>query len=106
MDTAIDQGDFAVQFGGIPKECDQREALLQQVYLRLKARRGTLPYLPKFGSRLHTLTEKTRTQEAVLTCIAEAMDGCETVQITRTTVTDDAILVEVSTPYGSGTITI
>ena len=57
MDTAIEKGDFATDAGGIPKPLFGLEQQLQQVYLRLKGRRGCFYYDPFFGSRLHTLPE-------------------------------------------------
>ena len=57
MDTAIAKGDFATDVGGIPKVISGLEQQLQQVYLRLKGRRGCFCYDPFFGSRLHTLQE-------------------------------------------------
>ena len=106
METAIHGGDFLLTSGGIPKECAPKEAVLQQVYIRLAARRGSLPYLPELGSRLHTLPDRARTTEAVLTCITEAMEGCEDAEIIGTLVEDGRITAEVMTPYGRGTVII
>ena len=106
MDTAIYNGDFLTAAGGIPVEYTGRDELLQQVYLRLKVKRGSLPYAPTLGSRLHTLTPGTTTQEAVLTFIAEAMEGCSNAEILSAEMTETGIAVEVRTPYGTGTITI
>ena len=106
METAVYGGDFLLTAGGIPRECTKKEAVLQQVYVRLAAKRRSLPYLPELGSRLHALPDRARTTEAVLTCIAEAMDGCEEAEIIGTVVEDGRIAVEVMTPYGAGTVVI
>lgn len=106
METAVYNGDFLLTPGGIPKECTAREAVLQQVYVRLAVKRGSLPYLPTLGSRLHALPDRARTIEAALSCIAEAMEGCEDAEIIGTAVEDGRITLEVMTPYGRGTVIV
>lgn len=106
METACYGGDFLLTAGGIPKECTPKEAVLQQVYVRLAAKRGGLPYLPALGSRLHALPDRARTTEAVLACIAEAMEDCTDAEILSTTVEDGRITAEVMTPYGRGTVIV
>ncbi len=106
METAYYGGDFCLTPGGMPAECTAKEAVLQQVYVCLAAKRGGLPYLPELGSRLYTLPDRARTTEAVLTCIAEAMDGCTDAEVIGTAVQDGCIILDVMTPYGRGTVTI
>lgn len=106
MDTAIGNGDFLQTSGGKPAELTGKAELLQQAYIRLKARRGAFPYDPKLGSRMHTLPPENRTIETVLACVEEAMHDCDSLEVVSTTVTEDGVAVEISTVYGNGTVVI
>ena len=102
MDTAIEKGDFATDVGGIPKPLFGLE---QQLYLRLKGRRGCFYYAPFFGSRLHTLPEHP-TREQILSCVEEALRDWAAVTVTSLEQTEEELVVSVTTDLGSGTVTV
>ena len=105
MDTAIEKGDFVTDAGGIPKQLFGLEQQLQQVYLRLKGRRGCFYYDPFFGSRLHTLPEHP-TREQILSCVEEALRDWTAVTVTSLEQTEEELVVSVTTDLGSGTVTV
>ncbi|MDD5952709.1 MAG: hypothetical protein PUC32_03525 [Oscillospiraceae bacterium] len=106
MDTAIGQGDFQTDVGGKPILLTGLSELLQQVWIRLQAKRGAFCYLPSLGSRLATLSESQWATPTVLSCIEEALTDGPAVTILGTEVHAGTLDVTVSTRYGIGTVTI
>ena len=76
----------------------EEEAMLQRVLFKLKARRGSFPFLPELGSRLHTLNrdKPSMRQSLCATYVAEALQGEDV------TVTD----VEYTQEGGNSRVTI
>lgn len=55
MDTLLENGDFAVDPRGIPRQAEGLEELLQRAKIRLTVPKGAFDYDPELGSRLNTL---------------------------------------------------
>lgn len=55
MDTAIANGDWAVNGNGIPVAVSGLEEQLQRAFIRLSVKQGSFAYDPLLGSRLYTL---------------------------------------------------
>ncbi len=76
------------------------DALLNEVLFRLAARRGSFPFLPALGSRMHQLRrEKPSAWEGLARQFAvEALEGLEDVAVTgaRVREEDGALMVEVA----------
>lgn len=66
-------GGFALAHG--------EQAVLQRVLFKLQARRGTFPFLPELGSKLHTLNrEKPSARQGLCAqYVAQALEGEEIV---------------------------
>lgn len=76
MELKIRDGAYVRQDGHLVR-AEGREALLQKVLFLLTARRGSFPFLPEMGSRLHTLgrTRGGERQSAAEQYVAEALAG-------------------------------
>lgn len=62
MELKIKNGDYVADgYGGLERVCGSEE-LLQRVLFRLRVRRGSFPFLPTLGSRLHQLGAQPRAQ--------------------------------------------
>ncbi len=59
-------GDYVPDGKGGFCRATAQEELLQRILLRLSARRGGCPFLPKFGSRLHLLFRSKPSQREAL----------------------------------------
>lgn len=55
QETKWSDGDLVPNGAGDFQRLDGRQALIQRVLFKLSARRGAFPFLPRLGSRLHTL---------------------------------------------------
>lgn len=55
MDTAITNGDWAVNANGIPVVVSGLQEQLQRAFIRLKVKEGSFAYDSSLGSRLYTL---------------------------------------------------
>lgn len=71
----IRAGDYLPNGQGGMEKAHEREALLERVLFRLKARRGGFALMPELGSRLYLLArEKPSAQEsAAMSYVAEAL---------------------------------
>ncbi len=75
MELKIKDGDYAADgYGGLERVSGSGE-LLQRVLFRLRVRRGSFPFLPTLGSRLHQLGAQPRAQReaAAHAYVAEAL---------------------------------
>lgn len=75
MALKLRDGDYVPDGVGGLRRAEGREALLQRVMLRLTARRGSFPFLPELGSRLHQLGKvpSAQRQAAAAQYAAEAL---------------------------------
>ena len=55
MELELRDGDYLADGAGGLRRVEGREALLQRIFFRLTARRGTFPFWESLGSRLWTL---------------------------------------------------
>lgn len=76
MELKLRDGDYIPDGVGGLLRIEGREALLQRVLLRLTARRGSFPFLPELGSRLHQLGKvpPAQRQAAAAQYAAEALE--------------------------------
>lgn len=91
MELRLRNGDYVPDGVGGLLRVEGREALLQRVLFKLTVRRGSFPFLPELGSRLHQLGKisPAQRQAAAAQYAAEALEG-------------EALTVE-SVELGSGT---
>lgn len=85
------QGDFVPDGAGDFCRLEGSDALVQRVLFKLTARRGMFPFLPRLGSRLHTLgREKASARQALcLQYVQEALED-EAVTVTGVDCSDGA----------------
>ena len=112
MDTALSQGDFAVNAGGVPFLIQGEQELLQQAKIRLAVPKGAFCYDTELGSRLYTLNfaegdKNLRAKELA----AEALLELEGVTVTATECQqysngEGLVRVTLSTPYGARELSI
>ncbi|MCQ2420659.1 MAG: phage GP46 family protein [Clostridia bacterium] len=103
MENRMRNGDYVPDgFGGFVRLQDL-QALLQRALFKLQCRRGSFPFLPELGSRLHELgREKPAMRQALAKQFcAEALEGMElTVTDVKLHVTpDDHARLEVFLAY-------
>ncbi|MDD4808207.1 MAG: hypothetical protein PHU30_06915 [Oscillospiraceae bacterium] len=76
MDVLLKDGDMVLDHRGMPVRIEGNRELAQQAVIRLAVKRGSLPYDPSFGSRLHQIrrfgSQKQMEQEA-LAAVREAL---------------------------------
>ena len=77
MELKLQNGDYIPDGVGGLLRVEGREALVQRVLFKLRARRGTFPFLPELGSRLWQLgtLPPAQRQAAAAQFAAEALDG-------------------------------
>ena len=75
MGLCLKDGDYLPDGRGGLQRADGREALLERVVFRLRARRGAFPFLPELGSRLWQLGQlpAASRQSAAEQYVAEAL---------------------------------
>lgn len=77
------QGDFVPDGAGSFCRLEGSRALVQRVLFKLTARRGAFPFLPRLGSRLHTLgREKASARQAL--CLQYVQEALEDEAVTVT----------------------
>ena len=77
------QGDFVPDGMGNFCRLEGSRALVQRVLFKLTARRGAFPFLPRLGSRLHTLgREKASARQAL--CLQYVQEALEDESVTVT----------------------
>lgn len=91
MALRLQSGDYVPDGVGSLQRAEGREALLQRALFRLKARRGSFPFLPELGSRLGQLgaVPPAQRQAAAAQYAAEALEAealeVESVELTAGT---------------------
>lgn len=79
----MQQGDFIPDGAGSFCRLEGSRALVQRVLFKLTARRGAFPFLPRLGSRLHTLgREKASARQAL--CLQYVQEALEDEAVTVT----------------------
>ena len=66
MGLSLREGDYVPDGTGGLRRTGGQEALLERVLFRLTARRGSFPFLPELGSRLHLLGQAKAAQREAL----------------------------------------
>ena len=92
MELRIEKGDYLPDGrGGFLRV---EEELLQRALLRLAARRGSLPFLPNFGSRLYLLGSVAPSvrELAAERYVTEALAPEEALKVTRVRLREDGSL--------------
>jgi len=79
------QGDFVPNGAGDFCRLEGSQALVQRVLFKLTARRGTFPFLPKLGSKLHTLDREKESARQAL-CMQYVCQALEDEDVTVTDV--------------------
>lgn len=89
MELKIKDGDYAADGCGGLERVSGSEELLQRVLFRLRVRRGSFPFLPTLGSRLHQLGAQPRAQRpaAAQAYAAEALSEEEDLAVEGVTLT-------------------
>ncbi len=76
-------GDLVPNGAGDFQRLEGSQALIQRVLFKLSARRGAFPFLPRLGSRLHTLSaEKPGARQAL--CLQYVCQALEDEDVTVT----------------------
>ena len=90
MELELRDGDYLADGAGGLRRVEGREALLQRIFFRLTARRGTFPFRGSLGSRLWTLGNLPAPERraAARQFVAEALEE-EPVTVERVTVEED-----------------
>ena len=91
MELELRNGDYVPDGAGGLRRVEGAEALLQRVFFRLTARRGTFPFLPSLGSRLWQLGQLPPAGRlpAARQYVTEALAE-EPVSVERVTLTEQA----------------
>lgn len=71
MDTAILNGDWAVNANGIPVAVGGLQEQLQRAFIRLSVKQGSFAYDPSMGSRLFTLVPNDSNRNAAALFMAQ-----------------------------------
>ncbi len=107
MDTALQDGDFAVSDGGIPLSVEGLEEALQQARIRLTVKQGSFSYDAKLGSQLDMLEKDAPDGlNQALHLVQEALNPLVSVQLKGVALTDTGVSVSLITPYGEGQVEI
>ncbi len=110
MENMLRNGDYVPDgFGGFTRLQDL-QALLQRALFKLQCRRGSYPFLPELGSRLHELgREKPAMRQALARqYCAQALEGMEleVVDVKLTAASDDHARLEVYLSYDGGQVPV
>lgn len=90
MELKLEEKDYqAAETGGL-KTVSGGEEVLQRVLLKLSARRGSFPFLPRLGSRLYLLGREAagQRQGAAEAYVKEALADEQELSVTNVTLTD------------------
>ena len=90
MELRIKNGDYVADgYGGLERVSGSEE-LLQRVLFRLTVRRGSFPFLPTLGSRLHQLGSQPHAQReaAAQAYAAEALSEEDVLSVERVALTE------------------
>lgn len=77
------QGDFVPDGAGNFYRLEGSQALVQRVLFKLTARRGAFPFLPRLGSRMHTLGREKASARPAL-CLQYVQEALEDENVTVT----------------------
>lgn len=81
----LTNGDFVPNGAGDFCRLEGSQALIQRVLFKLTAQRGALPFLPRLGSRLHTLSREKHSARQAL-CAQYVRQALEEEDVTVTDV--------------------
>lgn len=96
IEFEMNNGDFNPDGAGGFRQLEGNRALIQRILFRLTARRGALPFLPRLGSQLHTLSREKESARQVL-CrqyVCQALED-EDVTVTDVIYTESENLAQV-----------
>ena len=100
------EGDYVPNAWGGFETVRGGEALLQRVFFKLKARRGSFPFLPELGSRLHLLTRErpSNRRSAAEAYVREALADERDLTLTGLTVRErgEELTLEMTFAYSGG----
>jgi len=89
MELRMKEGDYVPDGQGGVLRCTGGEEVLQRVLYRLRVKRGSFPFLPALGSRLHLLTrEKPLARPSVARQYVEEALAEEDVTVDAVTLTE------------------
>ena len=101
MDTALQNGDFAVSPAGIPFAVSAAPELLQRALIRLSVPRGSFPYDPALGSSLHTLNpEDAGFYQQAFQAVQEALILLPELSLQTLAVEGNGLSLGFGSPYG------
>lgn len=104
MDTKIALGDLALGDNGLLQEVCCLDECLQQVYIALSVKQGTLIYNEDFGSK--ELVEAEENPENYLIALGNQGLINLNCEITAVEIEENEYIFTVKTPYGEGTVNI
>ena len=89
-------GDFLPNGTGDFCRLEGSQALIQRILFKLTARRGSLPFLPRLGSYLHTLAREKKSERQSLCAqyVRQALED-EDVTVTEVTYIEQGALAQV-----------
>lgn len=112
MDTAIANGDWAVNANGIPIAVSGLQEQLQRAFIRLSVKQGSFAYDPLFGSHLYTLKPTdSNLNERALSMAQEALKDMPQVTVQSAVCSillsgGMTITLSLLTAVGTGSITV
>lgn len=106
MGLKLEQGVYALGPGGLPREAEPLEELLQNAAMCLNLPRGSFPYGRELGSRLSTLERSgEHAEEQVVSLANEALLELPGVRAEQAVIREDgSVAFAVSTPLGKGEV--
>lgn len=106
MGLKLEEGVYALGAGGLPRETEPLEELLQNAYLRLNLPRGSFPYGRELGSRLHELSlSEEHAREQAISLANEALLEMPGVRAEQAELQENGgIVFTVCTPLGKGEV--
>lgn len=107
MDLKLENGNIALGPGGLPQMVGGLEELLQNAWLRLSIRRGSLPYCRELGSGLWQWDpQEDHALDRAVALANEALLDLPGVRAKRAEATEDGVRFLMETPLGEGEIII
>lgn len=83
MELMLTQGDYATDHRGIPRALDGVGDIIERAMRCLRARRGTFPLLPDFGSTLHLLRASSAAESDADAMVREALAGIDEIRVSQ-----------------------
>ncbi|MGN0478868.1 MAG: hypothetical protein ACI4GO_05510 [Hominenteromicrobium sp.] len=107
MEIRLNDGSICQNGLGLPETAEGLDALMQRAYIRLNTVRGSFPYDRTLGSRIPQMAVTTgHAEERALGFAREALLGCPEITAERAEIHGNAVTVFLSTPLGSGSVTV